>query len=242
MTATETPTPERVQQTMQDYLRVATETGELAGTHVEFSRDGVTWADVLVGGEHPAVARATVHRKGHVIATVVTVIWDEAVPVEEGWRGLWIAKPHVLFGAFVLRQALRRAFADVLSDRREPDDHQTGAPPTPAEQQPVVHSEEIDWHALIAATTTADEVAEVRDRARAARAVTIELRTAINRRMRDFEQTKPEAAAPTSKTRKRSPKKPSAPKPAAPKSRAPKPTAVAEAFRAAEARKAGAGS
>lgn len=241
MTA-ETMTPEAVQQTQQDYLRVATNTGHLAGAHVEFSMDGSTWADVIVGEQHPAAARATVHRVGHVIPTIATVLWDEVVPAEENWRALWLRKPHVLFGAFVLRTALRRAFADVLSDRREPDD----APLTPpaaaaAPAEPETAAEPVDWLALVDGADTAEAVAAVRARARAARAVTIDLRAAMQRRLGELV----DAAQPRTPADREVWTAPAAPADAAPRPKptarpaAPeRPTAVAEAYREAEERKA----
>lgn len=237
---TDTMTPEAVQQTLQDYLRVATATGDLAGAHIEFSMDGQTWSDVIVGEAHPAVARAVVHRVGQVIPTIVTVLWEEVVPADEAWRELWLRKPHVLFGAFVLRTALRRAFADVLSDRREPDDAPV-APPSAAAApaEPPADAEPVDWMALVAAADTAEAVGAIRDRARAARAVTIDLRAAMQRRLGELVDAAPSRAdadrevwtAPAVDAPPRP--KPTA-RPAAPE----RPTAVAEAYREAEERKA----
>jgi hypothetical protein len=123
-----------VQQTLAEYERAAIGTGEWKGTDApEFSEDGETWStawlpkgqldpnlDVWIG--FPALARATVHRKG-VRPVVVVIRWNEALPAVEPWRTLWEMKPTTLFGAFALRAAYRRAFRDVIGDHHAPDEH-----------------------------------------------------------------------------------------------------------------------
>ena len=176
---TETLTAEAVQQTQQAYLTAATQTGELRGTVVEFTVDGKEWAPVifdLAEGAHPIAARATVYREGWVVPTVVTVLWEEAMPADEAWSGLWLARPHVLFGAFALRAALRRAFADVLGDRREPDDLPSGIPERTTSETAV------DWYARIGAVATEDDLNALRAEARAARVIDLDMKRALDER------------------------------------------------------------
>ncbi|KIP90181.1 hypothetical protein RU09_11925 [Microbacterium sp. MEJ108Y] len=177
-------TEEAVQQTLQGYLTIATKTGELRGVNVEFTADGVTWHPLvfdLADGAHPIAARARVHRAGWAEPTHAPELWDEVVPAEEGWRALWLARPHVLFGAHTLRAALRRTFADVLGDRREPDD--LDALPAPSAPTPASDDvEAIDWLARVNAATTIDALNTVRTEARLARAVTLPLKQRMDAR------------------------------------------------------------
>lgn len=178
-------TEEDVQQTLQGYLTIATKTGELRGVNVEFTADGVTWHPLifdLADGAHPIAARARVHRAGWAEPTHAPELWDEVVPADEGWRALWLARPHVLFGAHTLRAALRRTFADVLGDRREPDD--LDALPAPATRQTTEPdaAEAIDWLARVNGATTIDELNAVRTEARLARAVTLPLKQRMDAR------------------------------------------------------------
>ncbi|PRB01807.1 hypothetical protein CQ047_18285 [Microbacterium sp. MYb72] len=177
-------TEEAVQQTLQGYLTIATKTGELRGVNVEFTADGVTWHPLifdLTDGAHPIAARARVHRAGWAEPTHAPELWDEVVPAEEGWRSLWLARPHVLFGAHTLRAALRRTFADVLGDRREPDD--LDALPAPSAPTPASDDvEAIDWLARVNGATTIDELNAVRAEARLARAVTLPLKQRMDAR------------------------------------------------------------
>jgi len=124
---------ETIQQTLAEYERLAIGTGEWNGTDApEFSRPGIVggmewttaWAPADVD-DHPMFARATVYRKGVRRPVVVVIRWEEALPAVDEWRDLWMRKPVTLFGAFALRAAYRRAFRDVIGDRREPDEHDT---------------------------------------------------------------------------------------------------------------------
>jgi hypothetical protein len=177
-------TEEAVQQTLQGYLTIATKTGELRGVNVEFTADGVTWHPLifdLADDAHPIAARARVHRAGWAEPTQAPELWEEVVPAEEGWRALWLARPHVLFGAHTLRAALRRTFADVLGDRREPDD--LDALPAPSAPTPASDDvEAIDWLARVNAASTIDALNKVRTEARLARAVTLPLKQRMDAR------------------------------------------------------------
>lgn len=179
-------TEEAVQQTLQGYLTTATKTGELRGVNVEFTADGVTWHPLifdLADGEHPIAARARVHRAGWAEPTHAPELWDEVVPADDGWRALWLARPHVLFGAHTLRAALRRTFADVLGDRREPDDLDALPAPSTGSLKPASDdTEATDWLARVNAAKTIDELNTVRTEARLARAVTLPLKQRMDAR------------------------------------------------------------
>lgn len=171
-----TETVEAVQQTLAEYERLAIETSEWNGTEIEFSNNGESWAPVLLPTEtspHPLMARATVHRKGVAVPTVVVVLWDEAVPAEDSWNALWQRKPHILFGSYAARAALRRAFRDVIGDRREPDEID---PPAPVDA-------DVDWGHELAQAATAAAVNELHQRAKLARAVTPQLEVALRERL-----------------------------------------------------------
>lgn len=176
-------TAEAVQQTLAEYERLAISTGEWNGTDApEFSDDGQTWTNAWLPNpdhEHPALARATVYRKGVERPIVVVCRWDEALPAVEPWRGLWLAKPIALFGAFTVRASLRRGFRDVIGDRREPDET-IDAPTAPAAAP---EPADRDWIAELAETDTEDGVRTLHREAKAARAVTVELEREIRKRL-----------------------------------------------------------
>jgi len=205
--STTTTTPEDVQRTLQGYLNAATTTGQLRGTKVELTADGVTWVDavILAEGEHPVAARATVYREGWQIPTVITELWDEVVPADDDWLRLWEVRPNVLFGAHVLRTALRRTFADVLGDRREPDDLPTGTPAPEAAPE----SWDIDWAPAIAAVDTTEDLDALHKRMRTARAVTPALEVQLIQRRGEL------AGAPAQPAQRPAPVRPvRAPRPA----------------------------
>lgn len=236
----QTPTPEGVQNTLREYLRVAATSGELRGTRVEFSGDGVEWVDVWLGSEPPVAARATVYRDGWVIPTVVTAVWADSLPADDTWRELWQRKWNVLFGAFVLRASLARTFPELLGDRREPDDLPTGEPtlpdaPRPPAAEPATDAaeptvERVPWLQRVADARTEQEVEAIREEARGQRAIDPELHMAMKARLRDL-------AAQQAKTFSvDEPAKP-APKPSA-LDAVPAPTAIAVAMQAAQAARA----
>lgn len=171
-------TVEAVQQTLAEYEAAAIATGEWNGTDApEFSNDGIEWTTAWLpseGHDHPALARATVYRKGVERPVVVIVRWDEAVPVDADWEQLWRRKPIALFGAFTIRAALRRAFRDVIGERREPDEQDGLTPPPVADR---------DWLADLAAAETEDSVKAIHAEAKAARVVTVELEREIRKRL-----------------------------------------------------------
>lgn len=184
-------TLEEVQQTLAEYERIAIGTGEWNGTDApEFSDDGREWTSAWLPTEdypHPALCRATVYRKGVEHPVVVIVRWDEAFPADDDWRALWGRKPLSLFGAFAIRAALRRAFRDVIGERREPDETLTlDAPRTAPTDR--------DWLAEVAAAKTAEEVVAIHTEAKKHRAVDVGLERAIRRRLREVSEPAPEVA------------------------------------------------
>lgn len=140
-----------VAQTLAEYERLAITSGEWEGIDApDFSNDGDAWVQAWSPREtddHPEFARTVVYRKG-MRPIVVVVSWAESVPADETWRALWLAKPMKLFGAYVLRAALRRAFREVIGDRVEPDE---SAPRVDA-PEPELH----DWDHLIAIAATVE--------------------------------------------------------------------------------------
>lgn len=127
-----------VAQTLAEYERLAISSGATVQIDPpEFMGEASAgeWAPIWLD-TCPDFARATVHRDG--IPTQVYVSWDESLPAEDSWRALWERKPMKLFGAYALRAALRRAFRDVIGDRREPDEKPAVGEPS---AEPVV----VDW-------------------------------------------------------------------------------------------------
>ncbi|WEK60535.1 MAG: hypothetical protein P0Y60_14640 [Candidatus Microbacterium colombiense] len=197
-------TEEAVQQTLQGYLTIATKTGQLRGVNVEFTADGITWHPAifnLADGEHPLAARARVYRDGWVEPTEPIELWDEVVPADEGWRALWFARPHVLFGAHVQRSALRKTFADILGDRREPDDLDA----LPAPSAPIAAPEQtaaVDWFARVEAAETIADLKAVRGAAREATSVTLPLKKRIDERLIELGGDSWQAPEPTAPARR----------------------------------------
>lgn len=165
-----TATIDEVANTLGEFEALAQQTGQWDGADpVEFSADGVYWLPVWAPiGDHrfPPFARATVRRKGVTIPTVIVVAWDESVPADDEWRGLWEQKPMKLFGSFALRSAIRHAFRDVVGDRRGPDEN-TGTPTSDAP-----HAESASWDDQIRDAQTIDEIDRIWTDMRAARART----------------------------------------------------------------------
>lgn len=112
---------EQVQQTLAEYERLAIGTGATVRIDPpEFSAEGEAWSPLWLAVESPTAARVTVYRGD--VPTTVYVSWEESFPAVDEWRELWMLKPMKLFGAYTVRAALRRAFRDVIGDRREPDE------------------------------------------------------------------------------------------------------------------------
>lgn len=187
-----TTTVEAVQQTLAEYERLARDTGEWNGAEPpEFSNDGERWAMAWLPdaeNDHPALARVRIFRREDTRPTTVVVRWDEALPADEDWRALWLRKPTTLFGAFTYRTGLRRAFRDVIGDRREPDELDAPTAPTPA-------AAPRDFAAELETTKTPEDVQQLHAAAKKARAVTVPLETAIRRRLSELTAA-PEVAAP----------------------------------------------
>lgn len=180
-----TPNIDDVAQTLAEYERLAIGTGATVRIDPPEFSDGSTpligtgWSPFWTAEAAPAVARVTVYRDG--TPTTVYVAWAESFPAEESWRALWLAKPMKLFGAYVVRAALRRAFRDAIGDRREPDEQQTL--PTPAAQVPSQPADAVDWFARVEEATTVTDLKAVRGAAREATAVTLPLKKRIDERL-----------------------------------------------------------
>lgn len=175
-----TPNIDDVAQTLAEYERLAISTGAAVKIDPpEFTADGAAWTPFWPSGDHPIGARATVHRDG--VPTIVYVAWEESFPAEDSWRALWLAKPMKLFGAYVVRAALRRAFRDAIGDRREPDEQQTLA---------VVPDVARDWEGEIADAADEATVHALHAEMKKARAVTVTRERALRARLTEL--SKPE--------------------------------------------------
>jgi len=167
-----------VAQTLAEYERLAISSGAkvqidppefMAGPPVGDPFVGTGYLPFWSGDVPPTVARATVHRDG--VPTTVYVSWDESLPAEDSWRALWERKPMKLFGAYVLRAALRRAFRDVIGDRREPDEKPAPGEPS-AEPVEVGWDAGLDWDEALHAAPNIVELDKVWAKMRHARART----------------------------------------------------------------------
>ncbi|MCC2030645.1 hypothetical protein [Microbacterium allomyrinae] len=125
---TNDPTTDDVAQALAEYERLAIGTGARVGFGApEFAAADGIWSQAWLPETPPVAARAVVTRDG--AATTVVRLWRDALPADDAWRALWEQRPMPLFGAYVRRDAIRRAFRDVIGDRREPDEV---APPVKA--------------------------------------------------------------------------------------------------------------
>lgn len=157
--------------TLSEYRAAVEETGQWEATDVDFSNDGVEWAKFLLPTDehpHPVLARATVIRTGKKDAVQTVLLWDEAIPTDD-FANVWLARPHVLFGAAVERAALRRTFPAAVAGIVANDRDQWTAPAA----DPAVA--EVDWTAEIDRTTTVSDVDALHKRMRAHRVVTVDL-------------------------------------------------------------------
>ncbi|MCK2031236.1 hypothetical protein [Microbacterium galbinum] len=176
-----TPNIDDVAQTLAEYERLAIATGAAVRIDPPEFSDGATpligsgWSPFWTAEVPPVVARVTVHRDG--IPTTVYVAWDESFPADESWRALWLAKPMRLFGAYVVRAALRRAFRDAIGDRREPDETHPG---------PADASTSRDWEAEIRDANTTDAVHALHAQMKAVRAVTVPRERALRDRLAEL--------------------------------------------------------
>lgn len=122
------PTEEDVRETLAEYERLAIETGarvqidppEFALAATSVLGPGPLWAPWWVSETPPDLVRVTVWRDG--TPTQVYRAWGESAPVDAAWLAMWLHRPMTFFGASAIRAALRRAYRDVIGDRREPDD------------------------------------------------------------------------------------------------------------------------
>jgi hypothetical protein len=150
---------------------------------------GLAWTPFWLDRETPpALARATVYRKGISHPITVIVSWEESLPADEAWRELWLAKPMKLFGAYVLRAALRRAFRDVIGARREPDEIDPAAPTTPPAPEGKSADDAAGYEAAIAAVQTVEDLDVLHKRMKRARAVTVQLEGKLRARRRELSE------------------------------------------------------
>lgn len=150
--------------------------GEWDGTGpVEFSDDGVTWAQAwapTVDVAHPEFARVEVYRKGVRVPTTVTIRWSEQYPAaSEEWSGKWDRSPMRHFGRIVRMVAFRQTFRDLLGDLRIEDEIDERDLPAPAGVAAEVAAER-DWAAEFLATETIEQIDAIEAEARTARVFT----------------------------------------------------------------------
>jgi len=150
--------------------------GEWDGTGpVEFSDDGVTWAQAWapsVDVAHPEFARVEVYRKGVRVPTTVTIRWSEQYPAaSEEWSGKWDRSPMRHFGRIVRMVAFRQTFRDLLGDLRIEDEIDERDLPAPAGVAAEVAAER-DWAAEFLATETIEQIDAIEAEARTARVFT----------------------------------------------------------------------
>lgn len=161
--------------TLDEYAALAQATGEWGGASApEFSADGEKWSPFWLGQEPPALARATVFRRGVENPAPVIVAWREGLPADDENRAAWERNPMQRFGAYALRAAYRRNFSDVIAPR-ERAERPAAAPEAEAPQR--------DWETEIAAAWTADEVHALHAAMKQARAVTVKREGALRDRL-----------------------------------------------------------
>lgn len=159
--------------TLDEYAALAQATGEWEGASApEFSADGKEWSEFWLDEEPPALARATVYRRGVEHPVTVIVAWREGLPADDENRAAWERSPMQRFGAYALRSAYRRTFADVIAPRERAERPAPEAAAAPR-----------DWAAEIAAAATAAEVNALHADMKKARAVTVELEGALRDRL-----------------------------------------------------------
>lgn len=150
--------------------------GEWDGTGpVEFSDDGVTWAQAWAPTDdvaHPEFARVEVYRKGVRVPTTVTIRWSEQYPAaSEEWSGKWDRSPMRHFGRIVRMVAFRQTFRDLLGDLRIEDEIDERDLPAPSGLAAEVAAER-DWAAEFLSTQTIEQIDALEAEARTARVFT----------------------------------------------------------------------
>ncbi|PPF39945.1 hypothetical protein [Pseudoclavibacter sp. AY1H1] len=160
-------------ETIADIERIVLASGQCVRTaEVEFSQDGATWSPVFAKTDDspvPAFIRASAQRAGTTEPTVVFLSWEEAIPADDEYHGLWMRRPMALAGARARRDVYRRAFrdlVDIVPNPAEGDDPDIDRAAAPAEE-PAPR----DWVAELTNAQTLDELREVHHAAKKARAV-----------------------------------------------------------------------
>lgn len=105
---------------------VAERTGAYEGqTPVQWTSDGVTWADVWLAAEPPKAARVGVYRRGfrealYAVArwdsyAVFDTVWENGKPSGQKLSSMWAKMPDLMLGKVAEMLALRKAFPQDLS-------------------------------------------------------------------------------------------------------------------------------
>lgn len=159
-------------ETIADIERIVLASGQCVRTaEVLFSQDGATWSPVFAKTDDtpvPAFIRASAQRTGTTEPTVVFLSWEEAIPADDEYHGLWMRRPMALAGARARRDVYRRAFrdlVDIVSNPAEGDDPDIER----AAAQPTEEEAPRDWVAELTAAATLDELREVHQAAKKAR-------------------------------------------------------------------------
>jgi len=189
---------------IEDATRRVIATGEFDGCEVQYSNDGIIWAEVWVPtDEHaaPAFAKATVFRKGVRLPAVGVARWESFYP-EEGSpaRAWWDQLKEQMLSKVARMTAFRQQFGDVLGGVYDPaESHQRPdrVPGAPAH----------DWFADVTAATDRNAVIAIHAAARNAKSLTDELGESIADRLTEL------AAAAVETATAPAPKKPASPKP-----------------------------
>lgn len=159
-------------ETIADIERIVLASGQCVRTaEVEFSQDGATWSPVFAKTDDnpvPAFIRASAQREGMTAPTVAVLSWEEAIPADEQWHSVWLARLMALAGGRARRDVYRRAFrdlVDIVSNPAEGDDpgiERSAAQPTEGEAPR-------DWVAELTSAQTLDELREIHAAAKKAR-------------------------------------------------------------------------
>lgn len=152
---------------------VAERTGEYEGqTPVEWTADGVSWAQVWLSEDLPRAARVGVWRKGFREPLYAVARWESYAVYQDEWvngrktgeqvlSSMWAKMPDLMLGKVAEMLALRRAFPQDLSglysteEMQQADAGRAPAPAAPAQvaaeattSAPVVAGEPVEGEVL----------------------------------------------------------------------------------------------
>lgn len=159
---------------------VAERTRQYEGqTPVEWTADGVTWAQVWLSEGYPAAARVGVYRAGFREPLYAVARWDSYVVMRDVWHNgrkadgqavsdMWAKMPDLMLGKVAEMLALRKAFPHDLSGLYSTEEMQQADRPAPtmprqrAGSAPqAAKSATIDWALRIADADTVDKLRAV---------------------------------------------------------------------------------